>query len=204
MATRERQKNRTRRALVDTAAELVRRGRSPTVAEVAEAAEVSRATAYRYFPAQEMLLAEVALSALGGPRSPGSPEDEDFAPPAAEAVSRLVRSVGEWAYASEPAQRILMRVSLDPSSGVRRPADRVEWIEEALAPVRADLDTPVYERLAAALTLLMGIDPVVVLTDIADVPREQALDVLEWSARTLVEGALAESAARRRWRPPPP
>jgi AcrR family transcriptional regulator len=37
------------------------------VAEAAEAAEISRATAYRYFPTQGLLLAEVALFAVGGP-----------------------------------------------------------------------------------------------------------------------------------------
>jgi hypothetical protein len=38
----------------------------------------------------------------------------------------------------------------------------------------------------------MGIDPVVVMKDIAGASREEALDALEWSARVLVEGALAK------------
>ena len=64
---RESQKKRTRKALVAAATALIRDGRQPTVAEVAEAAEISRATASRYFPSQEMLLAEVALFDVGGP-----------------------------------------------------------------------------------------------------------------------------------------
>ena len=40
------------------------------------------------------------------------------------------------------------------------------------------------------LTLMIGIDPIVVMKDIAGASREQALDTLEWSARTLVEAAL--------------
>jgi len=185
-AGRERQKNRTRRALVDAAAGLVRDGRAPTVAEAAEAAEVSRATAYRYFPSQEMLLAEVALFAAGGPLF-----DDDGAELAApEAVARLVRRVGEWAYESEQPLRTLLRISLDPDSGVTRPGHRVGWIAAALAPVRDQIDPETYDKLAASLTMLMGIDPVVVMTDIAGVSREQALDSLEWSARALVEAAL--------------
>jgi AcrR family transcriptional regulator len=187
---RERQKSRTRRALVAAAAELLRAGRSPTIAEVAEAAEVSRATAYRYFPTQEVLLAEVALFAVGGPLFPA--DETGVSLPAPEAVGRLVRRIGAWAYDSEPALRMLLRLSLDPATGVRRPGHRVGWIAEVLAPVRAEIDPETYERLATALTLLLGIDPIVVMTDIAGVSREQALDTLEWTARTLVEAVFQE------------
>ena len=50
---RANQKERTRAALVDAAKALVRAGAPPTVAEAAERARVSRATAYRYFPTQD-------------------------------------------------------------------------------------------------------------------------------------------------------
>ena len=43
-------KARTQRKLLAAAMQLVRRGRTPSVAEVALTAGVSRATAYRYFP----------------------------------------------------------------------------------------------------------------------------------------------------------
>ena len=58
---RVRQRRRTRRALLLAAGELVEAGRTPTVAEAADAADVSRATAYRYFPSQDALLAEAVL-----------------------------------------------------------------------------------------------------------------------------------------------
>src|SRR5580765_282004 len=111
---RARQRNRTRRAVIAAAAELVAHGQRPTVAEAAEAAEVSRATAYRYFPTQEMLLAEVALFAIGGPVIPSNGKDEM---PVPEAAARLVRRVGNWAYDSEQPLRALLRTSLDPATG---------------------------------------------------------------------------------------
>src|SRR5919112_2995632 len=55
------QKRRTRAAILTAAVELLEQGQSPAVAEVADAALVSRATAYRYFPTQEYLLFEAAL-----------------------------------------------------------------------------------------------------------------------------------------------
>src|SRR5215469_16119095 len=54
------QRNRTRTAITEAAAALLREGSPPTVAEAAERAKVSRATAYRYFPTQESLLVEIA------------------------------------------------------------------------------------------------------------------------------------------------
>jgi AcrR family transcriptional regulator len=190
---RERQKNRTRRAVIEAADELIREGRTPTVAEAAEAAEVSRATAYRYFPTQELLLAEVALFALGGPIVTTA---DERGLPTPDAVARLVRRTAEWAYESEQPLRTLLRLSLDPSSGVKRPGHRTGWIAEVLAPVRDELDPITYRKLATALTLLLGIDPIVPLTDIAGASRRHGLDTLEWAARTLVEGALAQSSKR--------
>jgi hypothetical protein len=61
-----------------------------------------------------------------------------------------------------------------------------------LAPIRDEFAPGTYERLADALALFIGIDPVVVMTDIAGATHEQALDTLEWAARALVEAALAE------------
>jgi AcrR family transcriptional regulator len=185
---RESQKNRTRKALVAAAEDLMGAGRYPTVADVAEAAGISRATAYRYFPTQEMLLAEVALFAIGGPLFPAGDESA----PVPEAVGRLVRRVGAWAYANEQPLRTILRLSLDPSTGVRRPGHRIEWIADALARARNNFDPATYNKLSKALTLMLGIDPIVVMKDIAGASREQALDALEWSARTLVEAALSK------------
>jgi AcrR family transcriptional regulator len=157
------------------------------VADVAEAAQISRATAYRYFPTQEMLLAEVALFAARGPLFPDAVENI----PVPDSVSGLVRRVGSWAYENEQPLRTILRLSLDPATGVRRPGHRIEWIAEALAPVRDKIDSETFGSLSKALTLLLGIDPIVVMKDIAGASREQALDALEWAARALVETALS-------------
>ena len=49
------QKRRTREALIASARELVANGEAPTVEAAAEAASISRTTAYRYFPNQRAL-----------------------------------------------------------------------------------------------------------------------------------------------------
>ncbi len=69
---RANQKERTRAALVEAARALLRAGVPPTVAEAAEQARVSRATAYRYFPTHDALLIEA------GKITPASQPVEDL------------------------------------------------------------------------------------------------------------------------------
>ena len=58
---RGRQRRRTRKDLLPAASRLMKKGRKPSLEEVAEEAMVSRATAYRYFPSVEALLLEASL-----------------------------------------------------------------------------------------------------------------------------------------------
>ncbi len=74
-------RRRTRKAMIEAVTQLVHEGASPSVTEVADAAGVSRATAYRYFPTQESLLAEVIVPDLEAALAAGdidSPTLEDL------------------------------------------------------------------------------------------------------------------------------
>jgi hypothetical protein len=119
-----------------------------------------------------MLLAEVARFAIGRPLVPPAAQSARLP----EAVGQLVRRVGTGAHAIEQPFRTILRLSLDPSTGVRRPGHRVEWIAETLAPARNKIDSGTFSKLSKALTLMLGIDPIMVMKDIAGATQEQALD----------------------------
>ena len=189
MATRERQKSRTRRALIEAADELFAAGVVPTVAAGAERADVARATAYRYFPTQEALLVETTFLGDSGPLRDIPALADSIADPG-ERMAEAVKTGAEWTLEREARLRMILRASLDPAGGTTRPARRRAYITALLEPL--DLPAETHERLAAALTLLFGIDPIVALTDNADIERSQIPDVLAWTARALVEAALAE------------
>jgi len=187
------QKLRTRQALMDTAVELVKGGRRPSVSAVADQAGVSRATAYRYFPSQDLMLSEAMIRAAAGvtPNTP-MPAGTLTADPAKVAAA-ITRQAGRFSLDHEERLRTALRLSLDPQSGYQRPGRRGRWIDDILAAADDRLDPPARARLSAALHLVLGIDPIIALTDIAGLDRAEALDVLGWVAATLVEAAVNQS-----------
>jgi AcrR family transcriptional regulator len=185
------QKLRTRHALMDTAVELVKAGRRPSVSAVADRAGVSRATAYRYFPSQDLMLSEATIRAATGSAPDALPSAETTAAGPAEMAAAITRQAGLFSLDHEERLRTALRLSLDPQSGYQRPGRRGRWIDEILAAGGDRLDEPARARLSAALHLVLGIDPIIALTDIAGLDRAAALDVLEWVAATLVRASLA-------------
>src|SRR6478672_10276562 len=63
-AKRPAQRRRTRKAIVDATTALLARGATPSVADVAAAADVSRRTVYLYFPTFDQLLIDATVGAL--------------------------------------------------------------------------------------------------------------------------------------------
>ena len=189
--TRERQTRRTKRALLAAADELFGEGRVPTVAEVAERADVARATAYRYFPTQEALLLGASFLGEGAPVGSLGEFVDEFSDPA-ERVAEAVRRGAVWTLEREARLRTILRLSLE-SAETTRPARRRGYIAQLLADVRPSFSDGDYERLSGALTLLFGIDPIVSLRDNGDVPPERIPDVLGWTAATVVREALSRA-----------
>src|SRR5690242_1983214 len=114
------QKRRTRAAIVAAAADLVSQGKSPTVAEVADAALVSRATAYRYFPSQEYLLAEAALESIRGDVDQILSTVESVDEPTLR-LDAAVRALQQRTVEQEAGFRALLRLSLEqPFTGTDR------------------------------------------------------------------------------------
>jgi AcrR family transcriptional regulator len=196
---RANQKNRTRQAIIDAALAFVDEGALPTVVEAAGRAKVSRATAYRYFPTQpDLLQALVALNPTMEEVS-AAVADTDSEDPAVR-LGVLLDAYNPRVLAAEPWMRAIYRTMLDAwlksdKEGTRkshRVPLRLQWVEDALAPV-ADLDEKSRRRLAAALTLVLGIEPITVLKDVCGLDDEETLEVLSWAAGALLRAGLEKT-----------
>lgn len=201
---RVQQKSRTRSALLSAAVALVAAGGAPSVAEVADAARVSRRTAYRYFPTQEQLLVEASLEGVRGIISEAIEGNARGARDSGDVEARLdrvVHAMQKSAAENEQLLRSMIRLTVgtppDPAR-LKRGYRRIEWIAQALAPSKKALGTRRYERLVSALALCMGIEALIVLRDLRGLSEESAEDVSRWAARTLLRESLAEARTKRR------
>lgn len=198
---RSAQKRRTRRAILAAALEMMRRGETPSVSAVAEAAEVSRRTVYLHFPTQEQLLTETALEAVRTwvEQALDLAESDDVE----TRLDTLVSAGLESSIVAEVPLRTLVRITVErrldeikggpPLDAPLRGGRRIEWIESALAPVRERLGKERFERLVSALAMVIGLEALLVLRDIRGLDRAEMEEVSRWATRALLRASLQES-----------
>ncbi|HQR49407.1 MAG TPA: TetR/AcrR family transcriptional regulator [Steroidobacteraceae bacterium] len=195
---RTRQKLRTRRELLATAGRLIVEGKQPTVAEVADAADVSRRTAYRYFPSQEKLLTEAALERVrpaieaAVAAAPAGLTEADLD----RRLDAFVKSIQALTVENEHLLRTMVHLTVleQPPPGTRpRGSRRIDWIELAVASLRPRIGRAAYARLVSALSLIVGIEALLVLRDIRGLTETQAVHVSQWMARAVLRETMREA-----------
>ena len=182
------QKQRTRDALVAAARQLVAEGAAPTVDAAAGAAGIARATAYRYFPTQLALLGDDA------------PVDD-----VARRLDLVVAAFTQLIADTEAQQRTMLRLSLESATAHTSPLPlrqgrAINWIAEALEPLRGQLSAAQLKRLALAIRSAIGIEARVWLTDVAGLSPQAAHETMRWSAQAMLQAAAQghPPAPRRR------
>lgn len=169
---------------------------------VAEAAQVSRRTAYRYFPSQEQLLAEAAIKS-----AQPLVNDTEFPENLAARVRLLVETVQRFVHENQRPLRTIVRLTAEHVPGQKLDGagecipvrtNRIEWIRTALQPARKRLGGKHFERLVSAVALCIGIESVMVLTNLRRLSQKEVTRISIWAAETLVAGALQQANQRLR------
>lgn len=184
------QKRRTRAELLRAARELTERGGQPSVAEVADHAGISRATAYRYFSAPEEMIREAVLDAVATsiriePVAPGADPQA-----VGDQLEVLIGRIFDMVSENEPMFRALLASTVTGDSKVKRGARRIGWLTEALEPLRSRLPAEDFQRLIYGLSLLTGIETLVVLRDVCGLDAQEARDTSLWAAKMMLAGLI--------------
>lgn len=187
--------------MLQTAIQLMQSGITPSVTEVAEAAEVSRATAYRYFPSQATLVQAVVDEALGPILNWGS-DDPDPKKRIRDLLATSMPRIDEF----EATFKAALKLSLD--QWAQRQAGtlgneprftrghRVDLLRHVTAPLKDQIGSARRERLEQALSLVFGVETLVVLKDIWGLTAAEAQGVAEWAAAALVDATINDAGPK--------
>jgi AcrR family transcriptional regulator len=209
------QRRRTRAAIVDAATRLLAEGRTPSVDEIAAAADVSRRTVYMYFPTLDQLLLDATVGALSATEMDAAMTAAATGDDPVAGVDALVSTSTRLAPVTLPLGRKIIRLTVDaekprepapdgrgadahgpdaaaPGAAPRRGFRRVAWVEQAVEPLRSELTDEQFERLVSALCLVVGWEAQIVLEDVRGLGPEEEERVLRWAARALVDAVRAE------------
>lgn len=197
------QKQRTRAQLLEAAHELRASGRVPSVADVADAASISRTTAYRYFPTQETLLAE----ATAGPLIDAVKEAIAHARAQTDVLKRVDDVFAELApllLQHEPELRTLLKISLENSLAEAHqrniPLLSGRWIvawDGILEPLRGGVSPASYALMVRSLGTLLSVETLNVLRDACDRDERATTNALRSAARAMVRGFLSDLHTRK-------
>ncbi len=190
------QKRRTHDAILRAAAELIRTGRDVTMPEIAKAALVSEATAYRYFPDLVSLLQEAVAGQLTTPAEALAPvaDSRDPVERVAVATEHLMRHI----LSHQGAVRTMIAATVTrPATATARPGLRFGLIEHALAPLADTLgvtDPAALKQLKLDLAVVVSAEALFSLTDLYQLDPEAAVTSIVHTATTLTRAAIAEHA----------
>ena len=184
--------------LLDVAMNIIRQsGHIPSIAEVAVRSNVSRATAYRYFPSRSALVTAVIDSSLGPVRMLASDN-----PSGRERVHELFMQTFPRFKEFEPQLRAAAQLSLEQWALERaglleeepyRRGHRVRILQHAIEPLSPLMSAATRDRLHRALSVVYGIEPYVILKDIWGLPDREVERVALWMADALIDAALRQS-----------
>jgi AcrR family transcriptional regulator len=196
-AGRANQKLRTRTAIVQAAAELSRTGREVTMPEVAKAALVSEATAYRYFPDLASLLREALAGQLPTPAEALQPVADSDDP--VERIAAVTEFLLRHVLARQGVVRAMIAATVvRPADSAARPGLRFGLIDHALSPLAETLgaaDPAALTQLKRDLAVVVGAEALFSLTDLSGLDPEDAIASIVHTATTLTRAALRDTPA---------
>ncbi len=191
------QKQRTRAAIVAAARDLITGSAEITMPAVAQAALVSEATAYRYFPDLVSLLREAVDGTWPSPEE--ALASVEHSADAVERIGVATRQLLRHVQAYQGAVRAMIAASVvrPPAAGVR-PGYRFGIIDQALAPLESGLgrrSPEEFRQLKQDLAIVVSAEALFTLTDLCGLSPDEAIESAVRSARTITAAAVSGCSA---------
>ncbi|WP_140414510.1 TetR/AcrR family transcriptional regulator [Yersinia intermedia] len=183
-------KARTRRLLIDTAMSMYEQGTFPSITDVANAAQLSRATAFRYFPTQSALVSAMVDESLG-PILAWQPTQPD----ARQRIAELLSFAYPRMLQHEGVLRAALHLSLqqwaadrsNPNSEEKLVrGNRKRLLKLAVEPLEGKLSPEALQRVIYSFSLIYGSEVFMVLKDIWHLDDAGIQDVTQWMGKAIL------------------
>ncbi len=189
---RSNQKLETRKKIIAGAQHLLSTSGRLTLEDVAKHVGISRATIYRYYSNIDLLISEAGIAA---------PEDSQSILLGLESLDLNAQLQGiqqyynEHTLSNEMAFRKFLSINISADQiGNKRGARRIATLKMALE--KTNLNVKEKTKLANLLTLLMGIEPIIVTKDVCGLSNKASIDLLRWGFDLILKGITIESKGR--------
>lgn len=186
---RTKQKKKTRIRIINAAKKLMSDNSKVSIEEVAEEAQVSRATIYRYFTNIDLLCTEASLDIHF--LTPVQLYDKVKDRPLDECILFIQNYYNKMAQEHELIFRRYLSATLLESFGSKkkiRGARRVEAMILALEPYKTQMSKKDLMNLKNISTVLMGIEAIIVSKDVCGLKNKETNDTLKWAFEMILKG----------------
>lgn len=179
------QKLETREHILVSAQKLLHKGIDFSLEDVAKEAGISRATIYRYYSNTEILAAEASLdiNTLSPENLINGLKSKDLE----NQILEIQDYFNTLAIKNENAFRKYLSVVITSNaSKIKRGARRKKTLELALE--NAEVSAKDKKDLANLLSILMGIEPLIVSKDVSNLNNKQSKEILKWGMKLILKG----------------
>lgn len=182
------QKMKTREKLLGVAHRWLIEGKPIDIEQIAKEAQVSKATAYRYFSSKDVLQREASL------HSKSEEKENLFSGLPADDLDGRIETLINYHYEiltkNEVEFRLflsaILKESVQNKESYSRAARRVLLIEEALKPLRNSVSMGDFNKMVSSISVILGIESITVLKDLCNLDFEEVLETWRWMIRKII------------------
>lgn len=184
------QKLETRNKILASARYFIEQGTDFTLETIAKKAGISRATVYRYYSDVEILSSEAVLDIQT--KTPKAILEHTKENDLATQIKGIQDYYNTLALDNEEAFRTYVSIAMtNNDSKIKRGARRKKTLQLALE--RADIPETEKNNLINFLTVIMGIEPIVVTKDVCNLNNSESKEVLSWGLEMILKGLSVTS-----------
>lgn len=195
------QKMKTQQRILETARKMLLSKKDFSLEDVAAEMEISRATIYRYYANIDILCLDVTIAMTN--KNP-----EDFTSyvngmDMAHSLFYVQEYFNNLVQKHETEFRKYLSLVLDKSVKGDKASDhrggrRPKTFDVVMRPFAGQVGKEHYEHLKHIVTLLCGIEPLIVNKDVNGLNNKQSNELLKWALHMILKGMEAERTASKK------